>query len=53
MVTHYDAALAAIPALSGGGFVAGQFTQLPLAIAGLVASLLVIGYELANAPTDE
>ena len=53
MVTHYDAALAAIPVLSGGGFVAAQFTSLPLAVAGLVGSLLVILYEMVNPPTDE
>ncbi|WP_192498311.1 hypothetical protein [Halorussus halophilus] len=52
MVTHYDAVLAAIPMLSGGGYLVGQLTQLPLAVAGFVASLLVIGHELFNPPTD-
>lgn len=53
MVTHYDAVLAAIPMLSGGGYLVGQLTQLPMAVAGFVASLLVIGHELFNPPTDE
>ena len=50
MVTHYDAVLALIPVLSGGGFLLSQFTGLPGAIAGLVASIAVIGPELFNPP---
>ncbi|WP_458206894.1 hypothetical protein [Haladaptatus sp. NG-SE-30] len=52
MASRYDAMLAAIPTLSGGGFVAGQFTSLPLAIAGLLAAVLVVGYALARPPVD-
>ncbi len=52
MVSHYDAVLAAIPLLSGGGFLVGQLTGLPGAIAGMVASLAVIGHELFNPPAD-
>ncbi len=51
MVSHYDAVLALIPLLSGGGVLVGQFTGLPGAIAGMVASLAVIGHELFNPPT--
>lgn len=53
MVSHYDAVLAAIPLLSGGGYVIGQLTQLPVAIAGLLASLAVIGHELFNPPVEQ
>jgi len=52
MVTHYDAVLAAIPMLSGGGLLVGQLTGLPGAVAGFVASLAVIGHELVNPPTE-
>ncbi|UPV72950.1 hypothetical protein M0R89_10360 [Halorussus limi] len=52
MVSHYDAVLAAIPLLSGGGFLVGQFTGLPGAIAGMLVSLAVIGHELFNPPAD-
>ena len=50
MVSHYDAVLAAIPLLSGMGVLVSQITGLPGAIAGLVASLAVIGHELVNPP---
>jgi hypothetical protein len=50
MVSYYDAVLAAIPMLSGGGYLVGQITGLPGAIAGLVASLAVIGHELFHPP---
>ena len=50
MVSHYDAVLALIPLLSGGGYLVGQLTGLPGALAGLVASLAVIGHELFNPP---
>jgi len=50
MVSHYDAVLALIPLLSGGGYLVGQLTGLPGAIAGLAASLAVIGHELFNPP---
>ncbi|WP_168215997.1 hypothetical protein [Halorussus marinus] len=50
MVSYYDAVLAAIPLLSGGGYLVGQLTGLPGAIAGLVASLAVIGHELFDPP---
>jgi len=50
MVSYYDAVLAAIPMLSGGGYLVGQVTGLPGAIAGLVASLAVIGHELFDPP---
>jgi hypothetical protein len=50
MASRYDAVLAAIPTLSGGGFVAGQFTSFPMAILGLLGSLLVVGYALARPP---
>jgi hypothetical protein len=53
MVSHYDAVLAAIPLLSGGGFLVGQLTGLPAAIAGMVASLAVIGHELFNPPAAD
>ncbi|WP_166035530.1 hypothetical protein [Halorussus pelagicus] len=53
MLSYYDAVLAAIPLLSGGGFLVGQFTGIPGAIAGLVASLAVIAHELVNPPTDD
>ena len=53
MVSYYDAVLAAIPMLSGGGYLLGQLTGLPGAIAGMVVSLAVIGHELFNPPTDE
>jgi hypothetical protein len=52
MVSHYDAVLAAIPLLSGGGYLVGQLTGLPAAVAGLVASLLVIFHELFNPPVE-
>lgn len=51
MVSHYDAVLAAIPLLSGGGYLVGQLTGLPGALAGLLASVMVIGHELFNPPT--
>ncbi|WP_227375422.1 hypothetical protein [Haladaptatus halobius] len=52
MTSRYDAVLAAIPTLSGGGFVAAQFTSLPLAVLGLVGAVLVVGYALARPPRD-
>jgi hypothetical protein len=53
MVSHYDAVLAAIPLLSGGGYLVGQLTGLPAAVAGLVASLLVILHEVFNPPVEQ
>ncbi|WP_266074932.1 hypothetical protein [Haladaptatus caseinilyticus] len=50
MATRYDAVLAAIPTLSGGGYVAGQFTTFPLTVLGLLGAVLVIGYALARPP---
>ncbi|USZ69187.1 hypothetical protein NGM10_05460 [Halorussus salilacus] len=52
MVGYYDAVLAAIPLLSGGGYLVGQLTGLPGAMGGLVASLLVIGHELFDPPVE-
>ncbi|WP_458184944.1 hypothetical protein [Haladaptatus sp. NG-WS-4] len=51
MASRYDAVLAAIPTLSGGGFVAGQFTSFPAAVVGLLAAVLVVAYALARPPT--
>ncbi len=50
MASRYDAILTAIPTLSGGGFVAGQFTSFPTMILGLLGAMLVIGYALARPP---
>ncbi len=50
MASRYDAVLAAIPTLSGGGFVAGQFTSFPMTILGLLGAILVVGYALARPP---
>ncbi|GAA0248449.1 hypothetical protein [Haladaptatus pallidirubidus] len=50
MASRYDAVLAAIPTLSGGGYVAGQFTAFPLTVLGLLGALIVIGYALARPP---
>ncbi|SIQ71031.1 hypothetical protein SAMN05421858_0157 [Haladaptatus litoreus] len=50
MTSRYDAVLAAIPTLSGGGYVAGQFTAFPLTVFGLLGAVLVIGYALARPP---
>ena len=52
MVSHYDAVLAVIPLLSGGGFLVGQLTGLPGVVAGSVASMLVILHELFNPPFE-
>ncbi len=52
MATRYDAVLAAIPTLSGGGYVAGQFTSLPMAVLGLIGATIVIGYALARPPAE-
>ena len=53
MVSHYDAVLAVIPLLSGGGYLVGQLTSLPGVVAGLLASLAVIGHELVNPPVGD